>query len=148
VSNNTNNGESLENNPTVVLKGTTLAVFRYIFKEGKPVGPRDIQKGLGLSSPSIASYHLAKLLEAGLIGETEKGYTVNTRVFENIIRVRRMLIPAQVSYVAFFATVILVLLTILRPSVIYPSYYFSMVGLFVALGLSAFEARRAAMKRI
>jgi hypothetical protein len=140
--------EKREGNQTIVLRGTTLNVFRFIFKEGKPVGPREIQRSLGLSSASVASYHLAKLMEAGLIGEADSGYIVNKRVFENVIRIKRLLIPAQVSYVAFFATVIVVLLTILRPPVFYPAYYFSIVGLIGALVLSAFEARRAASKKI
>ena len=141
-------GEGHQGSQTFALRGTTLAIFRFLFKEGKPVGAQEIQRGLRLSSASVASYHLAKLLEAGLIGETENGYVVNKRVFENVIRIRRLLIPTQVSYVAFFATMILVLLTILRPTVLYPAYYFSIVGLFGALILSAFEARRAASRRI
>ena len=80
--------------------------------------------------------------------EAPEGYQVDRRVFENIIRVRRMLIPAQVSYVAFFATVIVILLTLLRPPVFYPAYYFSIIGLLVALTLSVFETRRASSRKI
>ncbi len=119
-----------------------------MFREGKPVGPHDIQRGLGLSSASVASYHLTKLMEAGLIREEQNGYAVDRRVFENVVRIRRMLIPAQISYVAFFATVMALLLTVLRPPILYASYYFSILGLFGALTLSAFEAKRAASQRI
>jgi predicted DNA-binding transcriptional regulator len=128
----------------IVLKGTTLAIFRFIFKEGRPLGTREIQRGLKLSSASLASYHLAKLLEAGLIQETANGYIVNKRMFENVIRVRRTLIPAQVSYVAFFVTLAMLLLTILRPPVLYPAYYLSLVGILGAALVSIFEAKKAA----
>ena len=123
-------------------------MYRFIFREGKPVGPHDIQRGLGLSSASVASYHIAKLLEAGLIRETEEGYVVDRMVFENVIRIRRMLIPTQVSFVAFFASVIAILLTVLRPPVLYPAYYFSIIALFGALVFSVLQASRAASRRI
>ena len=128
----------------LVLKGTALAVFRYIFKQGRPIGPREIERGLGLSSVSLASYHLAKLLEAGLIHETPEGYVVNKRMHENVIRVKRMLIPAQISYVAFFVTLEILLLTVFHPTVLYPAYYLSLVGILGAVIVSVFEAKRAA----
>lgn len=148
MSRDTEKEEGPKGNENVVLKGTTLVIFRYIFKENKPVGPSDIQRSLGLSSASVASYHLKKLLDAGLISEAEKGYVVDKRVFENVIRIRRLVIPAQISYVAFFATMIALLLTILRPPVLYPAYYVSITGLFGALGLSAFEAKRVASRKV
>jgi hypothetical protein len=141
-------GKDKKGSPTIALRGTTLAVYRFIFRQGKPVGPHDIQRGLGLSSASVASYHLTKLLEAGLIRESEPGYVVDKAVFENVIRIRRLLIPAQISFVAFFATVIVVLLTFLRPPVLYPAYYFSLAALLGALALSVFEANRVASRKI
>jgi hypothetical protein len=132
----------------VVLKGTTLSIFRFIFREGKPVGPREIQRDLGLSSVSVATYHLGKLLEWGFIRETEHGYVVDRRMFENVIRIRRLLIPLQVSYVAFFGMALIMLLTLLRPPVAYASYYFSIAVLLIALGLSALEVRRATARKV
>lgn len=135
-------------NETIILKGTTLSIFRFIFREGKPVGPREIQRDLRLSSVSVATYHLAKLLEAGLIRETDQGYVVDRRMFENVVRIRRLLIPLQISYVAFFATAIVMLLTILHPPVAYASYYFSIAILLIALTMSALEARRVASRKV
>ncbi len=37
-----------------VLKGTTLKVYRFIYRQGKPMGIHDVQRGLTLSSPSVA----------------------------------------------------------------------------------------------
>jgi len=134
--------------PETPLKDTTLKVYRYIFREGKAVGPHDIQRALKLSSASVASYHLAKLSEAGMIRETEGGYLVDKRTFENVIRVRRLLIPAQISYTSFFATILVALLTVLRPPTFYAGYYLSVLGLLVAVVLFGFEAYRAASKKI
>ena len=140
--------EQSDESQSVVLKGTTLSVFRFIFREGKPVGPREIQRGLGLSSVSIATYHLAKLRDAGLIRETPEGYSVDRRMFENVVRIRRLLIPVQVSYVAFLATAIVMLLTILRPPVAYSSYYFSIAILLIASVVSLLQARRTTSRRV
>jgi DNA-binding transcriptional ArsR family regulator len=134
--------------PAFILKGTTLDVYRFIFREGRPVGPHDIQRGLGLRSASLASYHLSKLQEAGLIRESEQGYVVDRTVFENVIRVRRLLIPAEAGYVAFLGTAIPVLLTVLRPPVFYPSYYFSMIVLLVALLIVALETKRVTSRKV
>lgn len=49
------------------LTGTTLKVYRLLYKEGKPLGLFEVQKMVGLSSPSVARYHLDKLLNQGLV---------------------------------------------------------------------------------
>ena len=51
--------EEEDNGDVAMLRGTTLSVYRFVFREGRPVGPHDVQRGLGLSSASVASYHLA-----------------------------------------------------------------------------------------
>jgi len=42
-------------------EGTTLNVYSYVVKKGKPVGPREVMRGTNLSSPSVAYWHLQKL---------------------------------------------------------------------------------------
>ena len=74
-----------------VLRGTTLRIYRYMYKQGKPVGLREIQRALGLSSASIPQYHINKLIAAGLVQHQANvyGYSVDRLVFENMIRIRR-----------------------------------------------------------
>ncbi|MFI5421405.1 MAG: hypothetical protein ACHQ1H_10605, partial [Nitrososphaerales archaeon] len=86
------------------LGGTTLRVYRYLYRQAKPLGVHDVQRGLGLSSFSVAQYHIKKLLAAGLIREEVAGYVVDRILFENMIRIRRSVIPLQLGYSAFFAT--------------------------------------------
>jgi len=124
----------------LALKGTTLRVYRFLYREGRPVGIREVQRGLGLSSPSVAHYHVRKLLEAGLVREQDGGYVVDRVVFENIIRVRRALIPFQTTYSIFFATALLIMLTALRPPNITSSYVFGLIVIGVALAASIYEA--------
>ncbi len=55
------------------IEGTTLRVYIYVVKESRPLGPRDVMRGLQLSSPSVAYRHLQKLENAGLIKKDEHG---------------------------------------------------------------------------
>jgi hypothetical protein len=62
------------------LEGTTLVVYMYAVNKGKPVGPRDVMKGVGLSSPSVAYRHLQKLEDRGDLQKNEYGeYTVKNK---------------------------------------------------------------------
>jgi predicted DNA-binding transcriptional regulator len=123
-----------------VLVGTTLTVYRYFYKVGTPQGIRDIQKGLGLSSPSVAQYHVKKLLQAGLIKEEGVGYVVDKNVFENVIRIRRSVIPIQVAYAAFFATLLVALFGLFRSEIGTPLFTFAFVAVTIAMGLFAYQA--------
>ena len=76
-----------------VLRGTTLKVYRFLLKRGEPVGIREVQRTLKLSSPSLAAYHLSKLEEAGLIKRKKGNYSVDKVFLESTIRIRRFLIP-------------------------------------------------------
>jgi|GEM_PF-1549055 transcriptional regulator, ArsR family len=44
------------------LKGKTPQVYLYMLKRNEPVGVREVQRDLDFSSPSVASYHLDKLI--------------------------------------------------------------------------------------
>jgi hypothetical protein len=129
-----------QNNSDDILEGTTRKVFRFVYRQHEPVGIHDIQRGLGLSSPSVAHYHVAKLLKAGLLKEEGDGYVVEKVVFENMIRVRRTALPLQTGYAAFFITALITLLTILRPTQLTSIYVFAVVVVMVAVGVSILEA--------
>ncbi len=132
-----------ENSADDILEGTTRKVFRFVYRQHDPVGVHDIQRGLGLSSPSVAHYHVSKLLKAGLIREDGDGYTVNKAVFENMIRLKRTVVPLQTAYAAFFLTAFLVLVVAMRPSELFPSYVFGVVVAAVAFAVSSYEAYKA-----
>jgi predicted DNA-binding transcriptional regulator len=129
-----------------VLKGTTLRVYRLIYRQGRPMGVHDVQRGLQLSSPSVAQYHIKKLLGAGLIREGRDGYVIDRIIFENMIRVRRALIPLQATYSIFFASTLVVMLTLLRPPSITSVYIFALIVNAVALAISLYDVSRALRK--
>jgi DNA-binding transcriptional ArsR family regulator len=124
------------------LSGTTLKVYRYLYRAGKPVGVRDLQRGLGLSSPSVAQYHIKKLLDSGLLREEAEGYVVDKNLFENTIRVRRSLIPLQISYAIFYATLLAALFIFFASSFARDSslFIFAFVSTVSGLILFAFQA--------
>ncbi len=125
------------------LKGTTYKVYRYMYKTRKPVRVNEVQRDLNLSSPSVAQYHIKKLLGLGLIREDPAGYVIDKVVFENVIRFRRLSIPFQAAYATFFAASIVILLTILRPGGVTSTYFFALIAIIVALLISLYETFRA-----
>ena len=57
-----------------------------------------------------------------------------------MIRIRRTVIPLQTTFVAFFASALVVLLTILRPASITSTYVFSLIVCVVAIVILLYEA--------
>ncbi len=55
------------------LEGLTLNIYIYVAKSRTPLGPRDVMRGLNLSSPSVAHRHLQNLEAAGLLKRNEYG---------------------------------------------------------------------------
>ncbi|MDG7008063.1 MAG: winged helix-turn-helix transcriptional regulator [Nitrososphaerota archaeon] len=54
------------------VRGNTLRAYVYLLRSG-PSELRDVQRSLGLSSPSLASYHLGRLVEAGYATQDPHG---------------------------------------------------------------------------
>jgi DNA-binding transcriptional ArsR family regulator len=96
------------------LKGKTLQIYWYLLRDpNSGVGVREVQRSLGLSSPSVAAHHLDKLLSLGLVEKTVRGeYLVNQEVKVGLLkffsRMGRFLVPRHLFYAiwlsAMFAT--------------------------------------------
>ena len=108
-----------------VLRGTTLEVYRFLLKSNEPVGVRELQRALNLSSPSVANYHLSKLEDAGLLKREQGGFTVNKYLLENSVKINRFLVPRYFFYAVFAVAVLIIEVTVLRPAVLYREYVFS-----------------------
>lgn len=125
-----------------VLKGLTLKVYKFVLKNRKPTGIREVQRSLKLSSPTLAQYHLNKLEEAGLLKKTVEGYETNRIFLRNLIRFKRMLIPKYFFYTIFFTLALAIELTLLKPTVFSREYIFA-VAVTCAAALSyAYETIR------
>jgi hypothetical protein len=115
-----------ENESKDVLRGTTLEVYRFLLKQNKPIGTRELQRALNLSSSSVATYHLSKLEDAGLLKRESGGFAVCKYLLENSVKVNRFLIPRYFFYAVFAAAALILELTVLRPAVVYQEYAFSL----------------------
>ncbi len=124
------------------LRGTTLKVYRFMLKSRTPLGIHDVQRGLGLSSASVAQYHIRKLLSLRLVREEGDGYVVDRVVLDNVVRLGRTAIPAQTASVAFFAVSLVVLVTLLRPTNVTPSYAFALMVIVGGLVIAILETRK------
>ena len=94
------------------LKGTTLRVYWQLLRSGKPTTIRRLQRELGLSSPSVASYHLEKLMDLDLVkkvrGDYELKKTVSLEVMSSFVRISHLMIPRYIFYTTFFFTLLIV----------------------------------------
>jgi DNA-binding transcriptional ArsR family regulator len=138
VSDEKKRGKNVEPN----LSGTTLRVYRYLYRSGKALGVREIQRGISLSSPSVAEYHVKKLLEMNLIKEDVAGssrFVVDRVIFENMIRVKKLLIPFQVAYAIFFGIALVLLVSLFRPEMLSSQYVFSVIIIGAACIVFAYQ---------
>jgi DNA-binding Lrp family transcriptional regulator len=126
-----------------ILRGLTLKIYKFILKNNSPLGIREIQRALNLSSPTLALYHVNKLEEAGLIKKQGTGYVADRIVLENCIRLKRTLVPRFVFYTIFLSVTLIILTVFLRPTVLTREYVFAVAALSVVTVASAFETARA-----
>ena len=92
------------------LEGITLNVYLHAVKKGKPVGPRDVMKGVNLSSPSVAYRHLQKLEDQGYLQKNEYGeYTVKRKAhIDGHVWLGRRLLPKMWVYSLIFLAILIV----------------------------------------
>ena len=89
-------------------EGTTLNVYSFVVKKGKPVGPREVMRGANLSSPSVAYWHLQKLESSGLLKKNKTGeYVVKEKTsISGHFWIGRNLVPRLIFYSLFFLGII------------------------------------------
>lgn len=122
-----------------VLRGNTVQVYRYAIKMGRPIGVREVQKALNLSSPRLASYHLEKLEEVGLLKQTPEGYIVDKLVLENFVKLRQLLLPKYFFYFVFFAATVVFQVILFRPSELTREYLFATTMLLIVAAYFGYE---------
>lgn len=124
-----------------LLQGTTLKIYWYLLTHLQGMaGIREIQKTLELSSPGTVSYHINKLIKAGIVSKnehTEKYYVkeeVKSGVLGLYFRLGHRMVPRFTFYLMIFilATLsfLIFLLTRGDPYILDPSNW---VFLFVLI---------------
>jgi hypothetical protein len=139
------------------LEGITLNVYWYVVKEGRPVGPRDVVKGVNLSSPSVAYRHLQKLEELNLLQKNEYGeYVVKQKLnMKGYVWIGHRFISKMFIYGLIFMSALIVEIVVLAIHYSVEDYKFKVfllllilvtgaaMGLFLAEG----EMQRRRIKR-
>ncbi len=120
------------------LKGNTLRVYWYLLESSKSsVGPRDVQRKLGFSSPNLAVYHLEKLVEIGLADKTSGEYfltkTVDVGIFKQFIKFGSFVFPRQVLYASMWTTLFVFYMFWFRDINFYSVFGFIFGGLGTAI---------------
>lgn len=134
------------------IHGTTLRVYWYLFKTAKPVGVRETQRALSMSSPSTALYHLEKLRELGVTEKDEMGqYSLKEQVqvgtLKMFLKVGRLILPRYLFYAIFLTTALVAYAaeTLIQRGVVEPGgVLFGIVG----AGISWFECFRMWRDRV
>jgi hypothetical protein len=109
-----------------------------LLKANKPLGIREIQRTLKLSSPSIAQHHLARLEEACLVKREYGDYVINRVELENCVKISRFLIPRHLLYLMFAIAVLVLELAVLEPLFI-PGYGISVAAVVIFIVIFSYE---------
>jgi len=91
------------------IRGNTLKVYLHLLRHG-PSELRDVQREIGLSTASLASYHLGKLVESGYAKQDELGrYLVTGEVLSEVLAGYSKIGVAIVPQLFFFALLFTIL---------------------------------------
>ena len=103
------------------VRGNALKVYLYLLRHG-PSELRDVQHGVGLSSASLASYHLGKLSDAGFVTQDEHGrYSAVKEASDRVLEGYSRIGPAIVPQLFFFALLFTILVAFFSFEALYTS---------------------------
>lgn len=107
------------------LSGRTLQVYLYLQRKKEPSGIREVQRDLGLSSPSVADYQIEKLLGMGLAAKDRHGRVFVTRkvrvkALDSYVNFGRFSVPRLAFYASVFTAV----------AVLYVAFSFSSLTIY------------------
>ncbi len=119
------------------LHGKTLQVYLYLIRSGsnKSHGVREVQRALAFKSPSIASYHLEKLRELGLLAKDERGdyrvvREVDVGLLKLYIRIGELRLPRFLLYACFLTSMMITYLLIYPQTLSTHNLFALLFGLF------------------
>jgi len=116
------------------IRGNSLKVYLYLLRHGASE-LRDIQHEVGLSSASLASYHLGKLSDAGFVKQDERGrYFAVKEALDKVLEGYARVGPAVVPQLFFFALLFTVLVAFFSFEALYaPSFTLYLVLICAAM---------------
>lgn len=122
------------------LRGNTLRVYWYMLTQSESVGVREVQRALDMSSPSVASHHLTKLVALDLVEHLNNNtykvkQVVKVGVLKNFMEFRGRFLPRYTFVAMFFIsyTIAYFVLCLIAPPNIFDRYVALVVGIIGAL---------------
>lgn len=90
---------------TPVIRGNAVRVYLFVLRNG-PCELREVQHTMKLSTPSLAFYHLSRLVQSGVVNRTEDGKyivvaDVSADLLDGYVKFGRRIVPQL-----FFLTLI------------------------------------------
>lgn len=123
------------------LRGKTWKVYWLLLKSGSPMGVREVQRALHLSSPNIARHHLERLRELGLVRKQNMGgpYSmvaeVKIGVLRHFIKLGRLLFPRYLFYAVFSTTLYFAYLAFVTQGFTQESLFFTFFWVITSVTL-------------
>jgi len=117
-----------------------------MLKNNRPLGIREIQRLLNLSSPSVAQYNLSKLENAGLVKKEMGNYVINKVLLETCIKISRFIIPRYLFYTVLASIILIFQVTLIRPEILYREYFYSVIATTIFLIIFCFETVKVWLK--
>ena len=122
-----------------LLKGNTLRVYWELLRsEDGIVGVREVQRILKFSSPTLASYHLKKLVELGLVKNEYGDYRlikeVKVGILKQFMKFGAFMLPRYILYATMFTTLLIFYISQFREI----GFYSVSALVFVLLGTAIF----------
>lgn len=120
------------------LKGNTLRTYMLILKSRSGhVGVREVQRTLHFSSPSLAQYHLEKLVQMGLArtqgGEYHLVREVRVEVLQHFIKFGSFIVPRFIISAVVFTVLFIYFMTQVSALNIYSFWAFIFASLATAI---------------
>ena len=120
------------------LKGNTLRVYWALLRSKDGIiGVREVQRLLKFSSPALASYHLSKLEELGLVKKENGDYRlireVKVGVLKQFTKIGSFMLPRYTFYASMLTTLLVFYLTQFREVNFYSIFALIFGGLSTAI---------------
>jgi len=109
------------------LRGNTLKVYWALLNsENGAMGVRELYRKLGFSTPALASYHLNKLEDLGLVANKGGDYQlvreVKAGILKQFIKLGTFMLPRYILYATFFTTILVFFITQLKEFSFYNAF--------------------------
>lgn len=98
---------------------TTWRVLVALISLREFIGPRELARHMDLSSPSVALYHLEKLMELNLLEKSRHGeYRIHPKAdigfLDNFLFMRQKIVPRTLFYAVFFTGIFIFYMSTVR----------------------------------